>query len=424
MSVTGILREPPLGQATVFSRQVFLGVALALFVSSHSALVLLYGFVGIRGNSLFSGCFLLAVTCAIFLLSERQRFSLHLPDYLFAAFSFFVAASFTINNLSATAKEVDLFVLSLSTYPVFRALSQSDIKEARWSFLWTTGIVVTIGSIVTAVALVQQWDDPHGKPMVFGFDAAPTYFLASLGFLLLAFAAETSTARRVAIISASIFFPMALFAASMVRFVFIAIATALLVAAFLAEPKQRKFMALIIFAVLLSIAAGLAARLDKAKVFADYVFEENIITGEMTRPPSCNMHVNLNNSIATRKALSADALFLIPRSGALGSGLDSFMRLSCIKNSEVHNSILQAFVEFGWLGGFSFLLLIVVSVGMLLPIARQSRGKRFLFSCLPYVILLAIVYGRISQDMLLFALLGAANGLIETSGTALVLSDT
>jgi cell division protein FtsW (lipid II flippase) len=210
----------------------------------------------------------------------------------------------------------------------------------------------------------------------------------------------------------------------MVRFVFIAIATALLVAAFLAEPKQRKFMALIIFAVLLSIAAGLAARLDKAKVFADYVFEENIITGEMTRPPSCNMHVNLNNSIATRKALSADALFLIPRSGALGSGLDSFMRLSCIKNSEVHNSILQAFVEFGWLGGFSFLLLIVVSVGMLLPIARQSRGKRFLFSCLPYVILLAIVYGRISQDMLLFALLGAANGLIETSGTALVLSDT
>ena len=218
---------------------------------------------------------------------------MRLPDYLFAAFSLFVAASFTINNLSATSKEVELFVLSLSAYPAFRALSQSDIKEVQWSFLWTTGIVVTIGSIVTAVALVQQWDDPHGKPMVFGFDAAPTYFLASLGFLILASAADTSTARRVAIISALIFLPLALFAASMVRFVFIAIVAALLVAAFLTEPKRRKFVALIIFTVLISIAAGLAARLDKAKAFAVYVFEENVITGETARPPSCNMRVNL-----------------------------------------------------------------------------------------------------------------------------------
>jgi hypothetical protein len=53
------------------------------------------------------------------------------------------------------------------------------------AFLIVT-LLVVIGTIAVGTALVGQWNDPHGRPVVFGFAHAATVFLTSLGFLMFA----------------------------------------------------------------------------------------------------------------------------------------------------------------------------------------------------------------------------------------------
>ena len=175
---------------------------------------------------------------------------------------------------------------------------------------------MALGTVATAAALWQQWNDQHGKPYVFGFDAAGTYFLGSLCFLIIALVTSAGlTLRRTAVISSLIFLPTAIFAASLVRFTFIALAGTLCLATVLSEARQRKHVVIIAFVLLAAIAAGLLARYDQARLFADYAIERS--PGEIgpEKPPSCYLTVNPRNSIAIRKALVQDALFLIPRSG-------------------------------------------------------------------------------------------------------------
>jgi O-antigen ligase len=113
--------------------------------------------------------------------------------------------------------------------------------------------------------------------------------------------------------------------------------------------------------------------------------------------------------------LVQDALFLIPRSKWLGTGLDSFMKFSCIRLTEVHNSVLQAAVEFGWFGGTLLLTVILAALGALFPLARHDDAARFVLCSLAFVALLTLAHGRVSRDGPLFALLGCAVGLRETS---------
>jgi hypothetical protein len=115
-----------------------------------------------------------------------------------------------------------------------------------------------------------------------------------------------------------------------------------------------------------------------------------------------------------RRVLVQDAVFLIPGSGWIGTGLDSFMEFSCIERTETHNSILQAAVEFGWLGGSLLFLMMAVAVGSILPLARYDDASRFVLCGLTYAILLSLAHGRLSRDGALFAFLGAAVGLRET----------
>jgi hypothetical protein len=88
---------------------------------------------------------------------------------------------------------------------------------------------------------------------------------------------------------------------------------------------------------------------------------------------------------------------------------------SCIERTETHYSILQAAVEFGWLGGALLLFITAVAVGPVLPLARQDDATRFVLCSLVYVILLSCAHGRLSRDGVLFAFLGAAVGLREAS---------
>ena len=92
----------------------------------------------------------------------------------------------------------------------------------------------------TAAELLNQWDGPPGKPFVFGFNAAGTYFMMGLGFLIIALvtfnqprrAPDTSDQRADLL-------PTVIFAAAMVRFTFVALAGSLVVAAILTEASKR-----------------------------------------------------------------------------------------------------------------------------------------------------------------------------------------
>ena len=202
-------------------RQVTFGVAFAILMAPNSALIMYFGLTGSSGNSLITGALLTIATVAAGLLCFRRDVVLLPADYLFCALILCILASTAFNGWTGSTKEYQLLAVSLAAYPACRLISRADIVAGRSAFIWTTGIIVALGSVATAIALWQQWDDQHGKPYVFGFDAAGTYFLGSLCFLVIALVtAGGMTWRRTALVSALIFLPTAIFAASLVRFTF------------------------------------------------------------------------------------------------------------------------------------------------------------------------------------------------------------
>ena len=420
-------------------RQVMFGVAFAILIAPNSVLVLGFGLNGSPGNSLVTGAVLLLATMAVGLLCLRRDIVLLPADYLFLAFVLCIASSSVINGWTTNAKEYQLLVLSIAAYPACRLISRADMLAGRLSFTWVVGIIALLGTIATADALLRQWNSADWRPLVFGFDAAGTYFLGTLSIFVIALVTTGElTTRRTVLMSALIFLPMMVFTASLVRFTFVALAGALCMAAILSEAKQRKHVVVIAVVILVAIAAGLLARSDRAKQslvlaterptaielpsgnerLADKAGSSGSLepSGSVApgMAPSCYLKVSPLNSILIRKVLMQDAVFLIPGSGWIGTGLDTFMEFSCIKGTQVHNSILQAAIEFGWLGASLLFLIMAVAVGSILPLARYDNASRFVLCGLAYVILVSLAHGRLSRDGILFAFLGAAVGLRET----------
>jgi hypothetical protein len=293
-------------------------------------------------------------------------------------------------------------------------MAGEDAIAARSAFERVIAAIVLLGAAFTAAELFRQWDGPPGKPLVFGFGAAGNHFMGALGFLIVGLVTvDRPTPRRTIVVSALIFLPAAIFAAAMVRFTFIALVGSLLVAMALTETGKRWHIVVVAFTVFLAVVAGLGARHGSAKIYAEYALEQTPTkTGEgLTDMPSCNLAVNMRNSIAIRKALVEDALHLIPSAGLVGTGLDSFMKFSCIKEHEVHVSLLQAAVEFGWLGGGLLLLLLGAAIYQLVPVAKRSGGIRFVLCAVVFAALLSLAHGRFSRDSALFALLGCSVGV-------------
>jgi hypothetical protein len=451
-----ILSRRLLGFALMWSksrlRHAAFGVVSAVFISPDSVLVLCFALTGSAGNGLVTGALLATTTLAVGSLCFRRNLVLQPADWVFLALLLCILSSFAVNGWTSNAKEYELLVLSLSAYPACRFISRVDVASGRSSFAWANSIIVLLGVIVTATALVGQWDDAHGKPIVFGFDAAATHFMGLLSFLIITLVTGGDlTLRRTALISFLTFMPIAIFSASMVRFTFIALAGSLGLAIILADAKQRRCVVGVALVFLVATATGLFARSSSyaGRIYARYAIEEaadgmrakrdsthdvepaqpalthNV---EPAKPalnhdvdhatlPSCSLTVNMGDSIAIRKLLFRDALVLIPNAGWIGTGLDSFMKLSCIKQTEVHNSILQAVVEFGWLGAFLLLLLIVSAGDSILVSAMGDGASRFVLCSLNFVVLMSFAHGRISRDAVLFAFSGCAVGLKEHSKT-------
>jgi hypothetical protein len=405
------------------ARQAAFGLTLAVLISYNACLTLGFGLAGSQGNSVATGLLLFALPLLLFLLSFRQSVRIQLPDLIFAGLLIAALVSFFSNsqeNGADSAKEYLLLVAALAGYIACRPMLAEDIVVARSAFERITAVIVLVGAACTAAEILNQWDGPPGKPFVFGFNAAGTYFMTSLGFLVIALVTvDKPRPKRTAVISLLIFLPTAIFAAAMVRFTFIALAGSLLVVMILAERGKRWHIAIVGFALFLAIVVGLSARYDTAKTYAALILEQPVqirADGAEARAdgkeiPSCHLAVSTRNSMAIRQALARDAIYLLPTAGLVGTGLDSFMRFSCIKAHEVHVSILQATVEFGWLGGLFWALLTGLAIYRLWPLAKHSGGIRFVLCGLVFASVLSLAHGRISRDNSILALLGVAIGV-------------
>jgi hypothetical protein len=142
---------------------VLLGGTLALLFSANAVLVLFYGLIGVSGNSLVTGGFLVLVPA----------------DYLFGAFLICVAMSFAVNGRTADVKEWGLVAVSLFAYPVCRLV---PVRKFRTGFVWVSAAVVLAGAIVTAIALISQWYDVSINRLSWDMMGRRSTFSAHWGF--------------------------------------------------------------------------------------------------------------------------------------------------------------------------------------------------------------------------------------------------
>lgn len=404
---------------TIFDRYFF----LALVVSTVPILVLYNGLAGSHGNSIVAGLFIVSSLAAVALFNQWRRFVPNLCDVAFAAYIGCIAVSFWLNGIT-DIKETALLVSSLAAYPATRLFAGTGLKP---TFVFVTLAIASIGAAVTAFELITQVDNPYGKPVIFGMYSAGGNFLISLGFAMIAvICLEMSVRQR--ILTALLIVPAAaVFAASMVRLAFVAILASLALGAYLSAPTMRRPIAAVILVTIVAIAIGLFVRSDKTVVMASYVVNgfktiiasvtadnrgsEAIIPAEEKAMPSCSRSINLDDTIDIRLGLLRDALQLVKTSGLFGIGLDGFMKRSCIPSHQVHNSFLQAAIEFGWLGGIALLALVCLAGFYLLPYARYDPEARFALCSLVCITILTIASGRTTHDGLLFLFLGFAAGM-------------
>jgi hypothetical protein len=152
---------------------------LALLFSANAVLVLFYGLIGVSGNSLVTGGFLVASEIIILLLSFRRSLVLVPADYLFGAFLICVAMSFAVNGRTADVKEWGLVAVSLFAYPVCRLV---PVRKFRTGFVWVSAAVVLAGAIVTAIALISQWYDVSINRLSWDMMGRRSTFSAHWGF--------------------------------------------------------------------------------------------------------------------------------------------------------------------------------------------------------------------------------------------------
>jgi O-antigen ligase len=378
----------------------------ALGASVPPLLILLFGGLGIHGNALVTACSLAIPICGVACFGTTKGLRIGVEDAAFVGLAACSAISFALNPLVASPKDIMMLIMTLAAYSAARLLSAEYIPFIRQACFQVSAILVAVGVVLIVPPLVSTWSR-IGRPIVFGFDNAPTSFSLSLGLLVLTFVTSQPvlSSRKGLLTTALISIGTMVFAASMVRFVLIAI-LAIPAICFVLSVRDRKVclqLGLVIFG---SIALALLARYATASVYMSYAMDV------FFNLDHCRL-LNPENSLEIRRMLFFDGLRLAPTAGLFGLGLDSFGVLGCIKGLPPHNDVVQAIVEFGWLGGVSFLALIALPLILLFGPARLERDTRFVFLLCSFLILLSMIYGRIDGDIVMFMALGLAGRLIS-----------
>jgi len=383
---------------------------LAIIASSPSIIVI------ISGGPLVTASILVGSILAAVALSHYSDLRIIDVDLLFAAFCFAVVVSFALNGYR-DSKQAGLLFLSLFAYFAGRF---APTGMQRTSFISVTVVVVFVGAVATLISLATQ-KVALLKPIVFGSDHSAIVFLASLSYLIIALL-STELRRRHALLGVALAPPLGIFAAAQVRFTFVALAAAMLSMIAVSRQKQRNLA--LCFILALAVLIGLVSRLQTTSIYFKQIFDPNTI---MTRKDSlqaarpadpCLDGASAGNSFVARKVLLRDAVKAVPSSGLFGTGLGSFPSMTCVPNSEPHNSILQATIEFGWLGGLALLGMIAVALWRLASPARINLEARFVFGSLVFVVVAGMAHGILSGEMLLFLFAGYAARLISTMNSS------
>jgi hypothetical protein len=82
--------------------------------------------------------------------------------------------------------------------------------------------------------------------------------------------------------------------------------------------------------------------------------------------------------------------------------------MSCFEGYQIHNSVLQAAIEFGWIAGIALIVLLAFPL-MYFSISKYEFdvNLQFLLSCVAFATLLSLVHGQFSRELPLFLFLGA-----------------
>jgi hypothetical protein len=416
-----------------FAASGFLFVAAVL---TSAALIFIFGAFGVRGNSSVTGGYLVVTVVSVFLLGRRKGdgFTITSMD---AVLGVFVTAA-TIASLEhfdrGDFKEYMLLTInSVFAYAAGRFLGNSVLSSLRLRLLQISTPLVAAACIATAPNLVGE---TYARPFVFGFFHAATVFCVAFGYMIIAYIysdiewrSKISLFFFILIVSAT-----AVFVASTVKFVLIAIAITALFSfacSIYRSVSIWRRIGLVLVAMTFGVVVGTTSRyafvvkindqLSNTGVFSGSVKPgQNVVKVErrepppagsdhsIGEPPSCNKTFDLNNSIAIRRALLHDAFFFLPKAGFFGFGLDSFAKMSCFEGYQIHNSVLQAIVEFGWATGVALMVLITIPFKQFL--FRQQGfdvNLLFLLSCIAFTVLLSLAYGQISRELPLFLFLGS-----------------
>jgi hypothetical protein len=411
--------------------------SLALAASASPILILLFGLSGVHGNSFVTAFYLFLTIGSVAFFGSARNFCFGTLDILLIVFVITMGISFLINPLSSNLKEIVLLGMTLAGYPAARCLESLHVALLKQALFWVSGIIVGLGVLVTVPVLFSAWfAGDIGRPFVFGFDNAATAFSLSLGFFVIAFLTSEPDLRssKGVLATALISISTAVAAASMVRFTLLAV-LGILALSFVLSVRERRLSLTLGIVVVLSIGAGLLARPSSTAVFMSYAIE-GLGAGEVypserqspAEPPaSLEAYIvppydyctsaNTRNSLAIRKVLLFDSIYLAPRAGLTGLGLDSFGVLGCFRGYSPHNDVLQATVEFGWLGGTTFFAMIGLPLILLFGPARSDSNIRFLFLFCAFTIMLSMIYGRISRDVSMFFALGLLGSVVGLSGS-------
>ncbi|MDI3566265.1 O-antigen ligase family protein [Bradyrhizobium sp. Arg816] len=388
----------------------------ALLISANSVAVFSHGVFGL--GSTFTAIYLIVVTGSLIWLGKWRSTSLNVADYLAIALFLCCGLSLALHP-PADYKDLALLVLSFAAYPAARGLTTPLYGQ---TFMSVLAVIAAVGAVATTIALSTDLSALHGKAMVFDkYSHAPAQFTILVSLALVCISLAGVSLRRIAAPAVPL---VCIFAAAQVRFAFIALMVALVVG-FAARPAQRFRIMGIIGLITISISAGALLRGSTTLKFLRYAETSLVLPitqmGQESKSPQSSeteidspsqgcSQVNLDNSIDIRKRIYSQAAALLPSAGLTGIGFNEFAKRSCV-GAEVHNSILQMAVEFGLPAALLFVLLIL-SVFRSLWLQRGNTEAALALCVLTFALLMSLVYGRVSEDCLLFFALGSGAAVI------------
>jgi len=434
-----------------------LRIASFFFVAAliaSTALIFVFGALGLHGNSAITGSYLLISLLGLLLTGHDRSnsFSITPMDWVFATFVGAIAIGSVLHFSIKDYKEYILLIISdVFGYVAGRSLSSSVIGSVRLRLLQISTPVVIATCIATIPPLITEINT---RPFVFGFSHASTVFCITFGYMVVSYVHSNIEWRSKISLFYFILVGVAttVFAASKIRFVLFAImiATLFSFACSLYDSFGiRRRVTVVLLAVAFGVIVGTLSRYNflvsgtalpgnfvvkverlskanggngtgipgvvlpappsnsdqdkKAQQHVSPVERDSAI-----EPPSCNIVLDPNDSISIRRVLLGDALFYLPKAGFFGFGLNSFSRMTCLEGFQIHNSAIQAIVEFGWTAGLALIALMGIPLKSLLFKHRVFElDSQFLLSCLVFSILLSFVYGQISRELSLFLFLGS-----------------